>query len=573
MSLVYDSNKQPMTIEDAQALHDLLKGSLQSTIEHIEEIKRRYPNDVSESYDPIIKVYKENIDRLTEQMQQAMDGSLEIPANQFIQNMYDQIAEKVLETVDPDTDEYPDIQTLLARELGGMIYPKIFDDLGGMAPEVRDDPAKYTEQVNEFKLADVPMDGVEDIAEYNPDTDSVMALYEGRSGNSNTLRPEWQGELLQNLEESKKRNNQQAIDKIEKDLRKARASQFGLHSGAEYTRIRSSEMKNKEEVSFADVYETYTNINKMANPDDQQAGRLRGSDISAGNVIGPGASAIPQQTYRTLQFIADNINKIKKTEDPALRKTQAIQLASFAYQMTLSTHGFADGNGRTSRMFADSILQTFGLPPHTPTPAMSELTKTMGEEKMDFKKGAEVFLTNVKTSDLKLKEDIGPLKKRMTAPEPEKKPSGQDEEYSTKFSAIYEVNDDTVETLRKLNERTGKASGRFRDSKEYKEFAKAVNNSYRLAQEIQKNRNSADFDMKTAEAAYSFSIRKTLKTAAAYKEYKLKDHVADNAVREHGKKSLNSKDQAKLHLMDDVASQKDLIKVKKPEQAPRNPSL
>ena len=429
------------------------------------------------------------------------------------------------------------------------------------------------EQVNEFKLADVPMEGVEDIAEYNPDRDSVMVLYEGRSGNSNTLNPKWQKEIEEVAERSKNKDDQTAYQNAMKDLQKAKTSQFGLHAGAEYTRIRSSEMKNKNQVSFADIYETYTNINKMARPGDPKAGVLRGTSISAGNVIGPGASAIPQQTYQTLQFIADNINKIKQTKDPALQKTQAIQLASFAYQMTLSTHGFSDGNGRSSRLFADSILQTFGLPPHTPTKAMTELTKTIGEEKMDFQKGAEVFLTNVKKSDLKLKENPEPLKKRMAAPKPEKKPSGQDEEYSTKFSAIYEVNDDTVETLRQLKDRADNTKGRYRDSKQYKAFSNAISNSYRLAQEINRNRNNENFDMKKAEAEYSSSIRKILTAADTYREYKMKDHVADKSAKTAGKKALNDKDKAKLSLMDDVAAQKNLIKVKKPTQAPQNPSL
>ena len=573
MPLIHDNNKQALNIQDAQAVHDMIKGSLQSSIAQLEHLRTISGGTASEAYDPVINIYKESLDQLTNNMQRAMDGRLEIPTSQFIQNMYDGIAEKVLPTLDPESEYYPDLQGVLATGFGGMVYPRVYDDFGGMAPEERDDPAKYQDQVNDFHLADVPMEGVEDIAEYNPDSGSVMALYEGRSGNSNTLRPEWQKELQKAIEKAKDDDDRQAYDKNMEDLRKAQTSQFGLHSGAEYTRIRSSEMKNKEQVSFADVYETYTNINKMARPGSADAGVLRGAAISAGNVKGPGAGVIPQQTYQTLQIIADNINKIKQTKDPALQKTQAIQLASFAYQMTLSQHGFTDGNGRSSRLFADSILQTFGLPPHTPGKNMTQLTKTLGEEKMDFKKGAEVFLENVKKSDLKLKEDIGPLKERMASPKPEKKRGGREEEYSTKFSAIYEVNDDTVETLRQLKERTKKTSGRFHDSKEYKEFSKAVDVSYKLAQEIMKNKDSANFDMKKAEAQYSSSIRKILTSATAYKEYKMKDHVAEKSAATPEKKVLNEKDRAKMELMDDVAAQKNLIKVKKPDQAPRNMSM
>ena len=82
-------------------------------------------------------------------------------------------------------------------------------------------------------------------------------------------------------------------------------------------------------------------------------------------------------------------------------------------------------------MFADSILQTFGLPPHTPSKEETEIIKTIGTGKMDFNKGAEVFLKGVQKSDLELKKDPEIAKQRLISKQaekkqPEKKQSGKE---------------------------------------------------------------------------------------------------------------------------------------------------
>ena len=120
---------------------------------------------------------------------------------------------------------------------------------------------------------------------------------------------------------------------------------------------------------------------------------------------------MPVNVYKTLSQIADGINQIKKVEDPALRKTRAIQLAAFSYQMLVSEHVFADANGRTGRLFADTILQTFGLPPHTPVKDKVKLVHTMGEP-MDFNAGADTFFEGIRKSDRILREE------RENAPDP-----------------------------------------------------------------------------------------------------------------------------------------------------------
>ena len=78
--------------------------------------------------------------------------------------------------------------------------------------------------------------------------------------------------------------------------------------------------------------------------------------------------------------------------------------------MTVSEHVFGDGNGRTCRFFADTILQTFGLPPHIPLPEIRELGKTIGTEPIDFNKGTEIFMSGIRQSDLVLKGEEEHLK-------------------------------------------------------------------------------------------------------------------------------------------------------------------
>ena len=572
MPLIHE-NKQPLSTRDALAITDLLKGSLNSIVKKLEATKKTFKKkqDPGSVFDPIIKIYKDEIDALQNKINTAQNNREQLSATEFIQKTYEDLAEKSVATLDPGHPLHAAVVNTLFKDLGGTVYPKrLVPDIG---MEQQDKPEVYKEQVDTFELAKEPMEGVEDIIEYDPSSDRVITLYEARSGNSTTLKAGRLKELEDLAEKQKAEFDQKGYKEAVKELEAARKAPFGLHAAAEYSRIRSSEMKNKDHIEFSDVYETYTNINKMARPGDPKGGVLRGGSISAGDLIGPGATAVPQQVYQTLNTIADNMNKIKQTKDPALQKSQAIQLAAFAYQTTLSEHAFEDGNGRTCRMFADSILQTFGLPPHTPDKNTSEIIKTFDEGgSMDYNKGAEVFLANIKKTNEALKMDPEAAKQRLYSEMPEKKPGGINEQYSLKFSAIYEVSDDTVETLRTLKESARRAKGRYRDSKEYKDFCKSIDKSYELASSIQKNRNMEGFDMKKADAEYASSVRKLFKTASDYKTYKMKDHT-ENQLEEPNKKRLNQKDRDKLGLVNNLMENKDLIKVKKVPERPDGPIL
>ena len=561
MPLIHNSRKA-LNSTDIQTLQEMLHGNLQSIVTGLTNLGKLSGPNSAPDFDPAIKVFQKGLEELPDKFKAAQKSKKNQTATEFIQEMYDKLAEKVVATLNPDGDGYDDLNSFLATQMGGTVFST---KLLNYPPDERDTEAGYHDSADGLELADKPMEGIGDIAEYKPESGRVLALYEGRAGNSNTLREEWIQEKEREVERHKDDFDKQAYNKALEDLEAAKKAPFGLHAAAEYARIRSSEMMAKDEIGLADVWETFSNLNRMARPNDPEGGTLRGQGITAGELKGPNVMAVPQQTYQTMQTIAEHMNTIKQTQDPALRKTRAIQLAAYAYQMTLSQHVFSDGNGRTCRMFADSILQTFGLPPHTPSKEETEIIKTIGTGKMDFNKGAEVFLKGVQKSDLELKKDPEIAKQRLISKQaekkqPEKKQSGK-EKNRLRLSAIYEVSDDTVDLLGDLKQQAAHAKGKFRDSQEYKNFLGAVNQSHLLAKEIQQKRDTAGFDLKKAEAAYAASIRKLFKTASDYTDYKLKDHT-ENRQQEPEKKKLNDKDREKLNLMKNLTENKLLTKEK-----------
>lgn len=549
---------------DVKALEEMLKGSLESHLARL--VKYEEDTDEPNFYPPIKAVYEKTIQNLPEMIQNENRKGGEIRVSDFISSLFGEISEQMLEVVDKESPCFYEFWEYVAKGFG---EKKLMDGLADEpeAYSVKDTGEGYQKTAGAFQFATEPMKGIEDIKEYDPNTDSVKDLYKGRAGNSATLGADIE-KLQQELEQLKqvpddeqhlmernRRNN------IQKKIDDAFKGEFGLNAGAEIARIHSAELKGKEQVTFGDLYRAVTEINQVARPGDPAGGKLRGIQVQAGQVEGVAASVAPEAFYKTLGTIADGMNQIKNTEDPALRKTRAVQLASFAYQMTLSEHVFGDGNGRTCRLFADTILQTFGLPPHTPTKEEQTLCKTIGNE-MDFQKGAEVFLKGVQLSDQELKRDPEERKQSRIS-EPPRKEAGR-EETSMKLSALYEVNDATVAYFEDLQKRAKKAKGTFRDSKEYKDLCAAIDKCLKLSRSMMDNEDELgtnNFNVDKAEAEYASAVRKLFKTAKAYESYKMKDHTEDKSA-EPDKKKLNSDDRKKLNLVSEVTNNEDIIKVK-----------
>ena len=393
-------NGQQINANDYQMLQEMLTGSLEQHIANL-NISAHNPEFLHpEFFTPAINVYEEGLAFLPNGLRNAMESQEEINVTDFIHNMYSDLGKETLRAMksnlaNPEMlDELNEFERKLVNGWG---EENLVREIKNEEPLASDTAAGYEFTAGKFSFSGKKIDGIEDIVEYDPDKDRVKGLYEGRSGNSTTLKDSADS-LRQQLNalpddeenEEEREKLQDRIDAVEKGT-------LGMNVGAEVSRMHSSELRDKKDITFGDVYKAYTDINRALRPGDPDGGKLRGKYVQASNVYGVGASMVPEAVVKTMQTIADGMNQIKNTEDPALKKSMAVELSAFAYQMTLSEHSFNDGNGRTCRLFVDTILQTFGLPPHTPIPEEMQITKTMGEE-MDFTKGAEVFMECVKKS-------------------------------------------------------------------------------------------------------------------------------------------------------------------------------
>lgn len=393
-------NGQKINENDYQMLQEMLTGSLEQHIANL-NISAHNPEFLHpEFFTPAINVYEEGLAFLPNGLRNAMESQEEINVTDLIHNMYGDLGKETLLAMKSNLANPEMLEELNEFErklVNGWGEENLVREIKKEEPLASDTAAGYDFTAGKFSFSGKKIDGIEDIVEYDPDKDRVKGLYEGRSGNSTTLKDSADS-LRQQLNalpddeenEEEREKLQDRIDAVEKGT-------LGMNVGAEVSRMRSSELRDKKDITFGDVYKAYTDINRALRPGDPDGGKLRGKYVQASNVYGVGASMVPEDVVKTMQTIADGMNQIKNTEDPALKKSMAVELSAFAYQMTLSEHSFNDGNGRTCRLFADTILQTFGLPPHTPIPEEMQISKTMGEE-MDFTKGAEVFMECVKKS-------------------------------------------------------------------------------------------------------------------------------------------------------------------------------
>ena len=386
---------------DIQALKDMIRNSLESHIDFFQGDYIKYASsDVTKSSGMLTEVINNELNGLDSRFNTAAEEESSVNAEDFINGIFSDVSNNIINVVENSGLE--EIEKSSAKNFIDETGSKEIADYLGYKTDAKDTDKGYSVSESSFHLATEPMEGIEDIAEYNPNSGRVQVLYDGRSGNSGTLESkveDRQREFNEIPEE-----NKEAKKNAENKLNEALQSTAGLRAGGESARIHSAGLMNKKSVSFGDLYNVISDLNKQARLGDPDGGRLRPVGVSAGEINGVGTFVTSKALFKTLNTIADNINEIKKTGDEALRKTQAIQLASFAYNMTLSEHVFHDANGRTCRLFADTILQTFGLPPHIPQEDLLHTPKTLGNT-IDFDKGARAFLQGIRQSDKILKEE------------------------------------------------------------------------------------------------------------------------------------------------------------------------
>ena len=453
---IIDLNGKRMKDEDIEFLKKMLKGSLENHIAHFSKCKEEAEMMGEEPafYDRIQERFRSGLDQLDEKIRSAKEGNRKIKAQDLITQVYAGIGTEVANQLKQEDPAQPGIPKTMksfikseACDWGDKGLAKAFPDEPKLRVPRRDTDAAYKRTEEAFTFATEPLAGIEEIEDYDPTKDSVAALYSGRAGNSGTL--------VHTVEEHRAklegmREDDPNYPQAKSELEQAEEAWAGLVMGGETARGRSVDLRNKEEVSFGDLFETLSRLNEVVLPKNKQGGKLRGFGIIANGVIGSGTFVAPVNLYKTLSKIADGINQVKKVEDPALRKTRAVQLAAFSYQMLVSEHVFADGNGRTCRLFADTILQTFGLPPHTPVKDKVKLVHTMGEA-MDFNAGADTFFEGIQKSNRILREE------RKKAPEV------KEEKVSTRKSLLSEIRKEITTE-----------GGRIAESETYKNYIRAM---------------------------------------------------------------------------------------------------
>ena len=378
---ILNKNGKALSQKEVRTLITMMQGSYDSFIDRFKDSRKLQLGAM------FCDGYKKRRDELERSYLELASSEKNIDVGELIKNEYSNtnrsIMEKNIQNIhniisEPTGNEYDFYnEAILASEDPYAL--KINGSINGntVEPSSINTDEGYQTTAGSFKLADVPMEGIKDIVNYNPNRDRIADLHTPRSGNSNTL--------AQN--KNKERNE----------------SIFKFDSAAELSRIRSSELISKmakgEDISFTDLFDAFSSLNEMTRIGDAGGGKLRSKVVRAGNIYGVGPAVVPYTLYKTLNTIAESMNIIRKTVDPDLRRTRAIQLAAFAYSMTLSEHVFEDGNGRSCRLLADTILQSFGLPPHIPSKEQSthDVVGTISES-LDFDQCAKVFFDNVKKS-------------------------------------------------------------------------------------------------------------------------------------------------------------------------------
>lgn len=582
--------------KDLKVIFDMLNGSLESHLNRMENNKKDYEQDEMESdiktMDAFIGAYKKAKDNLEEKIRSIANGKQDVSPIEFMTDFFKDVNARALDKCRDILPDSFESYEYVVRAFGDPEIDKAFDSNAILESAPQDTLAGLEKTASSFTLAQKPMPGVKGLEVYNPNSDRVFALNIARAGNSTSLNTSLE-ELEKSIAEYKDPEKHKELDaqarkrkiqNLEEQRDKKFKGEVGISAGAEIARIKSSELINKEHISGSDIYDAFIELNKAVRVGMNDGGKLRGISVTAGEITGVSTNIAPVDMYRTMETIADYMNQIRQTEDPELQKTQAIQLAAFTYQMTLSEHLFEDGNGRSCRLLADTVLQAFGLPPHTPTLDEMKLCATIGSE-LDFNKGAEEFMKGVLSSNKALTE----YRAKEAKKHPESVQKRPDRLVNDKVDKAVQnekrgknivkeiIENNGASHFRKLLTDAGKAKGTFRDSEQYTNFYSALEATSKLAdvieqcgrtgktyinlkelgpvnmsfaQQMKMDRNG---QISLTDAATLFDkTNRIMKMAAKdYVTYKMKDHT-DNPQAEPDKKKLNKDDLRKLEVINSV---------------------
>ena len=176
--------------------------------------------------------------------------------------------------------------------------------------------AALQQSMSTFQLPTTAADGIDSIGEYDP-SDEMSELEAARMGNSSSTL-------------AATATTPEAQAKRERSMKQFRDGAAVAREGAAAMR------EDPDNISFSSLMDLFSGINTQVRGGEGDAGKLRGKRVAVGQLAPPSAAALPEDAYRTFAMIAEKMKEIKANPDPKLAKTQAVHLAAFAYQMTIS---------------------------------------------------------------------------------------------------------------------------------------------------------------------------------------------------------------------------------------------
>ena len=382
--------------EDVEAAIKMLEGAYQSHIDEMEKIKKANDTDLKNAATgdsanalkakmrgdkKLLQAYKNGKSSVRSRFKEKIKSEDKVYIEAYLQ------------------DELYKAQQMgyNAAQEGAGLTDNAYDHLSDAGKTVVDPERKlksehtlkgFLRDMSRFALDDTVFEGLDGVKDWSPAFDAG-ALTQVRMGGSASLT----GNIGDGTATKTATNKQ--LTKMKKQFTKS--TEISRKAALE---IRSNKYKN---VGFAFLYNLLQDLNKTVQEGMDSGGKLRAAHATAGLISSVGQNQLPEDLYRLLNKIGSYIRIIGDMQDEKLRKSQAIRVASFSYQMLISLHPFRDGNGRTCRLFSDTVLQAFGLPPHTPL--TMNLGGTVGENgdneyrpQIDFEKGSYAYLYAVRES-------------------------------------------------------------------------------------------------------------------------------------------------------------------------------
>ena len=389
-------NGRSVPEEDVEAVIKMLEGAYQSHIDAMEAIRKE--NETTLKHGSNIK----DADNLREGM--LGDKKLLQAYKNGKSSVRARFKKKIKSKDEVYIEEYLQAELYKAQETGfnaakkgkGITldtYAHLSDAGNALVDPVKSRRPEFTlngflRDVGRFTINDTVFEGLDDVTSWSPvyDADSLTQV---RMGGSSSLT----GNIGDGTAVKTATNKQ--LTKMKKQFMKS--TEISRKAALE---IRSNKYNN---VGFAFLYKLLKNLNKTVQEGMDSGGKLRAAHATAGVISSVAQNQLPEELYWLLNKIGTYIRYVGDMQDEKLRKSQAIRVAAFSFQMLISLHPFKDGNGRTCRLFADTILQAFGLPPYTPlTMPLGGTVGANGDNeynpKIDFEKGAYAFLYSVRES-------------------------------------------------------------------------------------------------------------------------------------------------------------------------------